>query len=337
MNKLDTAGTYRGEILESASDETKKGFPQVILRLKAIEKWVEDKAGMEHFKLTEPGWVDWSSFGEDILAYLVLFNSAEVFEPGQTDLKNYGQLKLATGWDGEEFDSLGNGALVGKKLLFRVENNEYQGKVSLQVNWIDAWDSSPGRELKSLDAAAVKALNSKLKVTRTVRPASAPAKPVAPVKPPTPGPSVNMEKMAKAQADAAEARKADPTIGVIPPSVGTVVELPVAVAQTIMDAVPRKAGRPRKAAVSPPPPPAPAVLPPAVDESPDSSTGLPGECTQIGGWDYVCNNKGDNSNTDIEKAWIDACTEVGGDKDEAEFTPTDWAKVRDLVIKDMAL
>ena len=343
MNQLDTAGVYRGEILESALGESSGGFPQAVLRLKALEKWVDDKAGMEHFKFTEPGWVDWSSFDEDIVAYLVLFNSTEVFEPGQTDLKNYGQLKLATGWDGEEFDSLGNGALVGKKLLFRLENHEYQGKVKPQINWIDAWESSPTRELKSLDAAAVKTLNAKLKVTRSVRPASAPAKPAAPVKPPTPGPSVNMEKMAKAQADAAAARAENPTLGagVSKPTTATPAAAKTGSSTATPPVAPKRSpGRPRKNATVPPPAPAPVpvpVLPPAVDESPDLATGLPGECTQVEGWDYVCINKGDNSDTDIESAWIDACTEVGGDKDETEFTPADWAKVRDLVIKDLAL
>jgi len=340
VNQLDTAGTYRGEILESALGETKKGFPQAVLRLKALEKWVEDPAGMKHFDLTEPGWVDWSSFDENIVAYLVLFNSTEVFEPGQTDLKNYGQLKTATGWNGEEFDSLGDGALIGKKLLFRLEDHEYQGKSGLQVNWIDAWGAPPTRELKSLDAAAIKNFNSKLKITRSVRPASAPAKPAAPVKPPTPGPSVNMEKMAKAQADAAEARANAESDAVEAAEADEMLADDAAAKKAEKAAAPtapRKAGRPRKAAVLPPPPPAPAVLPPAVDESPDLSTGLPGECTQIEGWDHVCNNKGDNSDTDIQKAWIDSCIEVGGDKDEAEFTPADWARVRDLVIKDLAL
>jgi len=346
VNQLDMAGVYRGEILESALGETKKGFPQAVLRLKALEKWVEDLAGMKHFDLTEPGWVDWSSFDENIVAYLVLFNSTEVFEPGQTDLKNYGQLKTATGWNGEEFDSLGDGALIGKKLLFRLEDHEYQGKLGLQVNWIDAWDAPPTRELKSLDAAAIKNFNSKLKITRSVRPASAPAKPAAVVKPPAPSPSVNMGKMAKAQADAAAARAVDPMLGagVSKPTTATPAAAETGSSMaTPLAATKRSPGRPRKNATVPPPPPAPipvpapVVLPPAVDESPDLSTGFPGECTQIEGWDHVCNNKGDNSDTDIEKAWIDSCTEVGGDKDEAEFTPADWARVRDLVIKDLAL
>jgi len=38
----------------------------------------------------------------------------------------------------------------------------------------------------------------------------------------------------------------------------------------------------------------------------------------------------------IEVAWMDMCAEVLGDRDEDTATEEDWAKVRDLVLKDIA-
>lgn len=169
---IDTLGTFIGIIEDSGVSTTKNGFPQSVLRLKAMQKYIDQPNELEHFKLTEPGYVDWSSFDEEITAFLVLFKNAEVFND-ETKLLNYDQLQSATGWDGTEFDSLANGNLVGKSILFRVEENEYQGKVRKQVSWIDNETASATRQLKSLDAAGIKALSSKLKITKTT------AKPVA--------------------------------------------------------------------------------------------------------------------------------------------------------------
>jgi hypothetical protein len=174
MGKIDTAGTYVGEILESSLGITKKGFPQWVARLRADQKWVDDAEGLKHFGLTEPGYVDWTEFGEDIVAFMVLFNHAEAFT-ADTKLKNYDQLQAATDWDGTEFDSLNDEAFVGKKILFRVEENTYEGKTRLQVNWIDAPDAPAERTLKKIDAGEVKSLNAKLGFAKKPKPAKAPA------------------------------------------------------------------------------------------------------------------------------------------------------------------
>lgn len=305
-NKIDTIGNYRGEIMEAGLGVTKNQFPQSVLRLKALEKWVDSKSEMEHFKLPEPAWVDWSSFEEETVGFFVLFNSADTFDKG-TSLLNYEQLQMATGWDGLEFDSLQNGALLGKKVSFRVEDHEYQGKQSIQVSWIDAYNADPVRKLKTLDAEDVKALNKKLKIAKPA------AKPVA-AKP----------TATKPAAAPAPEKKPDPT-----PTVGETAST----AATSASVTPEKPAAPKpKAKKSAPPPPSPVK-----DESTADTSALPKECDKMAAWEFVCEHKGDNSDTDVEEAWISACTEIGGTKDEDKFIDSDWAKVRNVVIKDMAL
>lgn len=285
MPRIDTVGPYRGEIVEAGVAATKKGYPQWIARIKATEKYVDDPEGMEYFELKEPDWVDWSQLNEDIVAYLVLFNDAEEFSE-DTSLCNYEQLQAALGWDGTEFDSLNDDSYIGKTVMFRVEEDEYDGKVSLRVNWIDAADASPRRELRKLDADGLKDLSAKLKIKK--KPKSV-AKPASKPKAGKPG---------------GDSKK--------PP-------------------VP-----PKK---SPPKDETPEEKPDGGDESGDGSTdtSLPSETSQGDAWEFVCEHKGGNSDSDVEEAWISACGEVGGDKDEDDFTDADWAKVRDLVIKDLAL
>jgi hypothetical protein len=301
-NKIDSVGVYVGEIKESGLSTTKNGFPQSILRLRAEKKFVDDAEGMKHFKLEEQAWVDWSSFDEEIVGYFVLFNSPEEFSP-DTALLNYEQLQIATGWDGTEFDSLSDGRLNGKKVQFRVAINEYNGKTSLQVNWLDKADADPVRQLKSLDAAGVKALNAKLRIVKKAAPAK-PAKPTA----------------AAVPTSAASAPKVSTPAPAALPAVSPKPS-PASPASTVDTAAPPK-GNKKKTPTAPPP---------------ASSGDLPAESTQLEAWEYVNSKKGENDDQTVTDAWIAACQEVGGDKDEDKFTPADWAKVRTIVIKDLAL
>lgn len=289
MGKLDSVGVYRGKVLESSLGITKKsGLPQWVARLSALEKYVEEKSEIEHFEMDGPGWVDWSDFGEDIMAFLVLFKSSEQFDE-ETSLLNYEQLQIATGWDGTEFDSLNDDSFVDKTIQFRVEENEYDGKVSLQVNWVDEAEANPARELKKLDTDKLKDLNSKLKISKKSKPSKpSSAKPAAK---PKAAPAKD-EKKAPPKAKAKEEPK---------------TEEPEETQEEIEE---------------------------TVDEG---SNDRPTECSQVEAWEYVVENKGDNDDSAVEEAWIAACGEIGKDKDEDDFTDGDWAKVRNIVIKDLGL
>lgn len=295
--KIDTAGTYLGTIVESALGMTKKGYPQGIWRLKADKKYIEAPSEVEHYTKQEvlkgeAGYVDYASFDEEALGYLVLFNSAESFVTegeGKTSLMNYEQIQIATGWTGAEFDSFNNGFFVGKQVLFRVDEDIYDNKQTFKVNWVDAPDASPVRQLKALDADKVKALNSKLVIVKGV------AKPAA--------------------AKPAAAKPAAPKPMTTTPAAAT--------------PAPQAAAPPAPTAAKPPPgkrPKAPET----------TASGQPAECSQADAWAYVIENKGDNEDQVVEEAWVSITSEVGGSKNEAEITPAEWAKVRDLVLKDLA-
>jgi len=290
MARLDTAGTYRGEVTEHSLGTTKKGYPQCVVRLQAKEKYIDDPSHFAHFGIEEPTWVDWSDFGEEIVGFLVLFNDPDVFDD-ETSLLNYEQLQLALDWAGDEFDSLNNDSHVGKAILFRVDEDEYEGKTQLKVNWIDAHDASPNRELKKLDAAEVKDLSSKLKVKKKTKPSAA-------------KPASKPASKPKADAKKDDAKKTS--------------------------APPRKP-KPEEAA--------PEDTSSDGDESAEESnaSALPTEVSQGKAWEFVCDNKGGNSDSDVQDAWIAACEEVAPDKDEDDFTDGEWAKVRDIVIRDLSL
>lgn len=290
MSKIDSTGVYLGDITESVVNTTQNGFPQWVIKYKVAQKYVETKEELAHFSLPEPAYVDYSSFDYDDIAYLVLFN-------GDGALKNYEQAQAATGWDGIAFETLADA--VGKRILVRVEENEYNGKKSLRANWVDAADASPNRTLKALDAADLKSLTAKFITKKPVVKAAKPGKPAA-TKPPTAPASTPAPVAAVAAA----------------PSAGTTPTAPATKAPPTASKAPK--------------------APPVVEPNP-TPPGLPKECTMEEAWTYVCEHKGSNTDDVIQDAWIAAGQEVADGRKDEDMTPTDWAKVRNNVIKDCGL
>lgn len=319
--KIDAVGTFIGEIVESGVGTTKAGKPQWVTRLKALKKYITSPEDLAHFKaqgvIAEevPQYVDWSAFDEDITGFLMLFNSIDVFD-ASTQMMNYEQLQIATGWDGVAFESLADGTLLTKQILFRVQDkkpyvNDKQvlvGEGELEIGWIDAPDAAPERQLKTLDTSEVAALSAKLKMGPKVKPAAAPAKPAA-AKPAT---------KPVAPKPAAAKPAATPAVPSAPP----VATPPVAAAPapTSPKTTSPSSGKPPKKTTAPAP---------AAEE-----TTYPAETTQMDAWNaaIAANGADDSKLTD---AWIKATQLIGGERDDDTFTPAEWASVRDAAIEEL--
>ena len=311
MPQIDRPGVFTGTIVESTLGQTAKGYPQWVARLLAEKKYVTEKDELAHFNITEPAYVDWA-FDESLVAYMVLFND-------NGPLKNYDQLIAATGWTGQDFQDLTN--LVGKKILFRVESEEYNGKNQLKVVWVDAEDAPPERSLKPAAPDVVKNLNAKF--LAGMKKPVAPAKPAAakasvPANPTQPAPSAGVPSAA------AQPKPASPNAGEVP-NAGPAAPAAASSTSPVAAAAAGKATPPAKK----------TKAPPAATSNP--APGLPEETTKDAAWEYLNDPavRGQNDEGVIAEAWIAACQEVGPDKDESTFTGKDWASVRNLVIRDV--
>lgn len=303
MGKIDSTGTYIGEILESAVSATRTGLPQWVVRYKVVQKYVESKEELAHFKLEEPAYVDYSTFDYEDVAYFILFG-----KEGQ-ELANYEQAQRAVGWDGAAFDTLVNA--VGKSILVRIEESEYQGKVSLKASWVDSPDAPPTRSLKTLDANELKTLNTKFLSGK--KPVVKPAKPVVAAK-------VSPAPVTGAASTAATAPSTGSSPAPATPS--TASKGPKATGS--------KATKPAPAAATPPT----AATPPSV---PSTASELPAEVDQLAAWEYVTTHKGGNTDDAVQDAWIAAAGEVAAGRSEDDFTNADWAAIRDRVIAALKL
>jgi len=155
MSLVDRTGNFRAEVIDSGVGQTGKSeLPQLVLSLALKEMHDGDD------------WVDWSEYDQTITAYLVL-----VSKEGK-DLLNSDQVKKVFGWDGRSFAELDSMELTGKMCMVRVEENTYNEKTSMQVNWIDLPDAEPGHQMKKLDPAALKSLDAKFGRKAKVTPKS---------------------------------------------------------------------------------------------------------------------------------------------------------------------
>lgn len=316
MGKIDRIGTFLGVVSESTLGCSSNGFPQWVARLTADKKYVNDPGEMEQMKITEPGYVPWE-YDESITAFMVLFNATG-------PLKNYDQLKAAMGWSGDDFQDLMG--FTGKRLLFRVEENTYKDQTTLQVNWIDAEDAPPERTLKSVEPNKVAELTAKF--LKTLAKPTAPAKPTVAAKPAAAKPPVGKPAAPTATAGASQAA-AQPA-AVNPPAPATPTESPTTAAPSAAPVEKPKATPPARKTKTPP-------APPVATENP--APGLPTSTTKEAAWEYLNEPtvRGANDEGVVAEAWIAACNEVGENVDEAAFTGDMWAKVRNIVLKDLGI
>lgn len=292
---IDRPGCFLGSVLESTLGQTKENsYPQSIMRLQADKYYASTSEELKHYGITEPGFVDWDP--QTTLAYLCLFND-------KGPLKNYDQLMSAFNWSGTDFQDLTD--FVGKRCLFRVEENTYKDRTSLQVSWIDAEDAPPERTLKAVDAKTVADLNSRFlagmkKPTTPAKPAAAKASvPASKSSTPTVSPSVPFV----------------PATSVVAPLSGGTPKMPPA------DAF--DPPREKKGKKTGPPVPAPIATAPA----------LPAETTMMEAWEYLNDPaiRGAVDEAKIADAWTAACSAIGEEIPQEDFTSAMWARVRDQV------
>jgi hypothetical protein len=184
---IDRIGRFRGRPTQGVIKPTKNGFPQFIVQLDATEYFNEDTGE----------WIEWSEYNQSITAFLVLFNATKA-------LLNYEQVMKAFAWDGQDMADLQSDDYGDLQVSFEVEENEYQGNVSLRVNWIDAYEAEPrGGSLTPMDSGDLKALNAQYKqfmkaapkakptkgTGKNVKKAAAPPAPKAAAPPPPPAPA----------------------------------------------------------------------------------------------------------------------------------------------------
>lgn len=145
---IDKTGYFKAEVLDSGVGVTQTS---------ELPQFVVEVAAKEYYNGTTSEFEDCSEDEQTLTGYLVLVSKAG------KDTLNADQMRKVTGWDGKSFAELDSMDLAGSMVLIRVDENEYEGKISMQVGWIDTPDATPGYQIKKLDKKALKSLDAKYK------------------------------------------------------------------------------------------------------------------------------------------------------------------------------
>lgn len=305
---IDRVGAFRGVVTESGVGSTRNGFPQFTVRVQAAKKWVDSADEMKAFEIAEPAWVDWSAYDQETLGYLVLFGNDKKIEGALKETFQLEQVKNALGWDGASFQELGTKDWNGKEITFWMEENEYEGNVSIKLSTIDAADAPPVRQLKKLDATGLKDLDSRFAKLMTKKTAAAPAK--APAKGPAtpPGGATPPGKPAAEKPPTGAPSAGKPAVTAAP-AAGTPAGKPTAT--PAVKAPPTK-GPPKKA-----------------DAAPAAGTE-----TMETAWNRVSNSRGKATDDQMAEAWLAAAQEVNPNKDDASTeADAEWVQIANKTIE----
>lgn len=147
--QVDRTGNFRCQATEWSVNKSTGGFPQLVARLYLTEWYDQDEAE----------WVDFSEFQMEITAYWTLYGKTKGTDKTGPTL-NHQQVMKVFSWDGRSFGTLAAGDYTDLKFQIRIDENTYPGaKVPYQVNWLDAYDADPNRQLKKLNTEELKALD----------------------------------------------------------------------------------------------------------------------------------------------------------------------------------
>jgi len=334
--KIDVENTFIGYIMQSGVSETKANkFPQFVCKLQAVQAYDPESQTF----------IDYTNVPEcEATGYFVLFD-----KDARVTL-NAKQIKLALpDWNGS-IKSLNEDDFSAVPVQFRTEENEYKGKKSIQVSWIDNVDAVPGGTVGKMDDAGIAGIEAKYanairELNGGDKPTAIPtAKKVAAKRITAPAvPKVDKtEAVSENVVDAKELAKA---------AVEEQKERAAAAEWNALSPAEKKAVTAKKAAatkaankVKKTPPAVPkvnkSVVSPATEGSPveESATDelisaldLPATCTKEQAWE-VCEANACPAMADtLAEAWTEVVKELG--YEVAVNQNNDWPEVRTRVLQ----
>ncbi len=148
MPPLTDEGHYRGLITEHGVNVTRvQGLPQFVVSVVVTA---------QHEPADDTWNEAWADYQQVLTGYFVLVSKNKKDEI--VKCLSYDQVMEATGWDGETYAGLAAMDLRGVEVQFQAQNDTYEGKTTLKMNWISAVGSSiglkklTGQDLTDLDA-----------------------------------------------------------------------------------------------------------------------------------------------------------------------------------------
>jgi len=329
--KIDVENTFIGYIMQSGVSETKANkFPQFVCKLQAVQAYDPESQAF----------VDYTNVPEcEATGYFVLFDKDAKATLNAKQIK-----KALPDWNGS-IKSLNEDDFSAVPVQFRTEENEYKGKKSIQVSWIDNVDAVPGGTVGKMDDAGVSAIEAKYanairELNGGDKPAAIPtakkvaakrtAAPVVPkVSKPTSENLASAKELAKAAVEEQKERAAAAEWAALSPA-----EKKAATAKKAAETKVTKRTPPAVPKINKP------TTPPVAEESPVEegsaeqmveALDLPATCTKDQAWEACETNAHPDKVETLAEVWTEVVKDLG--YEVAVDQNNDWPEVRTRVLQ----
>lgn len=147
-SQLDREGTFRAKIVDYGLKKGKDGSQSIAVALKFVI--------LEHYNFNTEEWEDWRGYEE----HEVWGNFYVVKADGSLGEFACKALMKSCGWDGY-LESVVEKTWSAKECQISVGPNEWKGKITYRVEFVNGWDETPGGGIGNVDAEEVKALSAR--------------------------------------------------------------------------------------------------------------------------------------------------------------------------------
>lgn len=135
MARPDRDGRFRAYPTEWGVDETGDSKLATFICRWSLTEWLGSEVGPDGKQ--SPKWYPYDSMQAEIVSYTYLEKKGNA-GPNEIGIS---QLVKALGWNGYDFEALANTDWSQTCCQLAIENDTYQGKTKLKVQWIDHWDA----------------------------------------------------------------------------------------------------------------------------------------------------------------------------------------------------
>lgn len=140
---VDRVGDFRGTIIEYGLREYESGSVAVAIVAQLDELFSDDQ------------WHPWGEYQMEATGYIIIIK-----KDGSTNQKQIEALCQFAGWDGS-ITSIVQGQWKPTPCQFNIKENVYQGQTSYRIEFVNAFDRTPGGALNNVDESKAKDLQAR--------------------------------------------------------------------------------------------------------------------------------------------------------------------------------
>jgi len=150
---MDQEGNFRIQIMEYELKKSQKGATGIAITAKVLARWL-----LPSEKNPNGIWEPWEEYDVEVDGTLWIIGTTEKGE--KINQRQAEAIMQSCGWNGS-LDDVYNQKWKPTPCQCTVQENEYNGKTTYRINWVNTFDAVPGGGLDKVNANDIKSLTAR--------------------------------------------------------------------------------------------------------------------------------------------------------------------------------